>query len=41
MPGSTKNIKIYKLRATDGPLSRDDVSNWAFTVKSYAMDKIH
>ena len=36
MPGSTKNIKIYKLRATDGPLSRDDVSTWAFTVKSYA-----
>ena len=34
--GSTKNIKIYKLRATDGPLSRDDVSTWSFTVKSYA-----
>ena len=34
--GSSKNIKIYKLRATDGPLSRDDVSTWAFTVKSYS-----
>ena len=34
--GATKNIKIYKLRATDGPLSRDDVSTWVFTVKSYA-----
>ena len=33
---TTKNVKIYKLKATDGPLSRDDLSTWVFTVKSYA-----
>ena len=31
-----KNIKIYKLKPTDGPLSRDDLSTWIFTVKSYS-----
>ena len=36
MPGASKNTKIYKLKATDGPLSRDDVSTWIFTVKSFA-----
>ena len=31
-----KKIQIYKLKATDGPLSRDDLSTWVFTVKAYA-----
>ena len=33
---TSKNIKIYKLKPTDGPLSRDDLSTWVFTVKSYS-----
>ena len=36
MSGTSKNTKIYKLKPTDGPLSRDDVSTWTFTVKSFA-----
>ena len=31
-----KSNKIYKLRPTDGPLSRDDLSTWIFTVQSHA-----
>ena len=31
-----KTNKIYKLKPTDGPLSRDDLSTWIFTVQSYA-----
>ena len=34
-----KNIKIYKLKASDGPLSRDDLSTWTFTVKAYARQQ--
>ena len=37
MPG--KNTKIYKLKPTEGPLNRDDVSTWIFTVKSYARQQ--
>ena len=36
MPGAGRNTKIYKLKPTDGPLNRDDVSTWVFTAKSYA-----
>ena len=31
-----KYSKIYKLKPTDGPLSRDDLSTWIFTVQSHA-----
>ena len=31
-----KSNKIYKLRPTEGPLSRDDLSTWIFTVQSHA-----
>ena len=31
-----KSNKIYKLKPTDGPLSRDDLSTWIFTVQSHA-----
>ena len=33
---TTKKISIHKLKPTDGPLSRDDLSTWIFTVKAYA-----
>eukprot|EP00092_Neocalanus_flemingeri_P067085 GFUD01081822.1.p1 GENE.GFUD01081822.1~~GFUD01081822.1.p1 ORF type:complete len:411 (+),score=74.95 GFUD01081822.1:368-1600(+) len=35
MPTTSKNTKIYKLKPTDGPLNRDDLSTWIFTVKSF------
>ena len=35
MPGI--NTKLYKWKPTDGPLCRDDVSTWVFTVHSYAI----
>ena len=31
-----KSNKIYKLKPTDGPLSRDDLTTWIFTVQSHA-----
>ena len=36
MPGTARNTKIYKLKPTDGPLNRDDLSTWIFTAQSYA-----
>ena len=36
MPGAAKTTKIFKLKPTDGPLNRDDVSTWIFTVQSFA-----
>ena len=33
---TSKNTKIYKLKPTDGPLNRDDLSTWIFTAESYA-----
>ena len=32
-----KSNKIYKLKPTDGPLSRDDLSTWMFTVESHCI----
>ena len=36
MPGTGRNTRLYKLKPTDGPLNRDDVSTWIFTALSYA-----
>ena len=36
MARNIKSAKIYKLKPSEGQMTRDDVSTWIFTVKAYA-----
>ena len=36
MARNIKSAKIYKLKPSEGQMTRDDISTWVFTVKAYA-----